>query len=102
MALRRLSKQRKLTNPQMLLMRRREPYKPCMKDRQEIENRAKLYDFEQKNAEGLMFVPDVALPPWQKSIAANNCSVGNRMNFRGFRVRVVDRQDEPGFPTPFR
>ncbi|ORC91409.1 uncharacterized protein TM35_000064140 [Trypanosoma theileri] len=102
MVLRRLSKQRKITNPQMLLMHRREPYKPCMKDRHEIENRAKLYEFERKNAEGLMFVPDTALPPWKKSLALNATAAANRMNFRGFRVRVVDRQDEPGFPTPFR
>ncbi|RNF09498.1 hypothetical protein TraAM80_02106 [Trypanosoma rangeli] len=102
MALHRLLKRPKITNAQMLLMRRREPYKPTMKDRQEIRNREKLEYFEKKNAEGLMFVPETALPPWQKSLALNACAKASSMNFRGFRVRVVDKQDEPGFPTPFR
>ncbi|KEG10117.1 hypothetical protein DQ04_04151080 [Trypanosoma grayi] len=102
MPLRRLPKRPKITNTQMLLMRRREPYKPTMKDRHEIENRTKLEEFERKNAEGLMFVPEAVLPPWQKSLALNAASVASRMNFRGFRVRVADKQDEPGFPTPFR
>ncbi|RNF07991.1 uncharacterized protein Tco025E_07242 [Trypanosoma conorhini] len=102
MTLRRLLKRPKITNAQMLLMRRREPYKPTMKDRQEIGNREKLEHFERKNAEGLMFVPETALPPWQRSLAMNARVKASSMNFRGFRVRVVDKQDEPGFPTPFR
>ncbi|EAN97333.1 hypothetical protein C3747_85g935c [Trypanosoma cruzi] len=102
MTLRRLVKRPKITNFQMLLMRRREPYKPTMKDRHEIENREKLERFETKAAEGIMFVPDRVLPPWQKSLAKNAYANASRMNFRGFRVRVADKQDEPGFPTPFR
>ncbi|SCU72752.1 uncharacterized protein TEOVI_000433000 [Trypanosoma equiperdum] len=102
MAFRRLVKRHKITNNQMLLMRRREPYKPTMKDRQQIADRAKLEEFERKNADGLMFVPEKALPPWQKSLAHNAKALGSRINFRGFRVRVADGQDEPGFPTPFR
>ncbi|KAG8348809.1 hypothetical protein TRVL_00333 [Trypanosoma vivax] len=102
MPLRRLVKQHKITNKQMLLMPRYEPYKPTMKDRQEIRNRTLLENFERKNAEGLMFVPEVALPPWQKSLLLNAKAAASRMNFRGFRVRVADGQDEPGFPTPYR
>ncbi|CCW69284.1 unnamed protein product [Phytomonas sp. Hart1] len=102
MSIKRLFKQSKLVNKHMLLMKRREPYKPIMKDRQMIENRARLEDFEQKNAEGMMFVPDSALPPWQRSILSNLKRIQTTQNFRGLRVRVVDKQDEPGFPTNFR
>ncbi|CCW65660.1 unnamed protein product [Phytomonas sp. EM1] len=102
MSMKRLIKYTKISNKQMLLMKRREPYKPIMKDRQFIENRTRLEDFERKNAEGLMFVPDAALPPWQRSIASNLQRSQSMLNFKGLRVRVVDKQDEPGFPTNFR
>lgn len=102
MGLRRLSKQVKITSKHMLLMPRREPYKPLTCDRVMIENRRRLEEFEAKNAEGVVFVPDTALPPWQRSIATNLKRQATQMNFRGFRVRVADKQDEPGFPTHFR
>lgn len=102
MALQRLTKYAKVTSKQMLLMRRREPYKPVTADRRTIQQRRQLADFEAKNAEGMVFVLDEALPPWQKSINTNLKRVTSGMNFSGFRVRAVDRQDEPGFPTHFR
>lgn len=102
MGLRRLAKQSKVTNKLMLLQPRREPYKPVTSDRVTIENRRRLEDFEAKNAEGMVFVPDTALPPWQRTIASNMRQTATQMNFRGLRVRVADRQDEPGFPTHFR
>lgn len=102
MALRRLVKTAKLVNKQMLLLNRREPYKPRTPDRHMIENRTKLEIFERKNAEGVVFVPVEALPPWQKSITKNLQQQTEGMNIRGLRVRAVDKQDEPGFPTHFR
>lgn len=102
MALRRLVKQAKVLNKHMLLMKRREPYRPRTADRHMIENRTRLEEFERRNAEGVMFVPDAALPPWKRSVVSNLRQTHNTMNFRGLRVRAVDRQDEPGFPTHFR
>ncbi|CAJ1012831.1 hypothetical protein Q4I28_008144 [Leishmania naiffi] len=102
MGLKRLAKAAKVTSKHMLLLNRREPYKPVTRDRVMIENRRRLEVFEAKNAEGIVFVPDTALPPWQKSIATNLKQQATQMNFRGFRVRVADKQDEPGFPTHFR
>ncbi|KPI87362.1 hypothetical protein ABL78_3550 [Leptomonas seymouri] len=102
MGLKRLAKQAKVTSKLMLFQSRREPYKPVTSDRVMIENRRRLEAFEAKNAEGVVFVPDVALPPWQRSVATNLKKQATQMNFRGLRVRVADRQDEPGFPTHFR
>lgn len=102
MGLKRLTKQAKITNRMMLLQPRREPYKPVTSDRVQIENRRRLEAFEAKNAEGVVFVPDSALPPWKRSVATNLKQQTTQMNFRGFRVRVADKQDEPGFPTHFR
>lgn len=102
MGLRRLVKQAKVVNKQMLGMTRREPYKPRTLDRHKIEDRTRLEEFERKNAEGMMFVPEAALPPWRRAAPQALRSTAHRMNFRGFRVRAVDTQDEPGFPTHFR
>lgn len=102
MALRRLVKQAKVLNKHMLLMKRREPYRPLTGERLEIKNKAKLEQFERLNAEGVVFVPDSVLPPWQKSLVQNATRVQSQLNFRGLRVRAVGRQDEPGFPTTFR
>ncbi|KAL7695969.1 hypothetical protein N2W54_007351 [Lotmaria passim] len=102
MGIRRLVKQAKITSKHMLFIPRREPYKPVTGDRVMIENRRRLEEFEAKNAEGVVFVPETVLPPWQRSIAMNLRKQATQMNFRGFRVRVADKQDEPGFPTHFR
>ncbi|KAG5464182.1 hypothetical protein LSCM1_00362 [Leishmania martiniquensis] len=102
MGFKRLAKAAKITSKHMLFLHRREPYKPVTRDRVAIENRRRLDAFDAKNAEGVVFVPDTALPPWQKSIATNLKQHATQMNFRGFRVRVADKQDEPGFPTHFR
>ncbi|KAK7197910.1 hypothetical protein NESM_000745400 [Novymonas esmeraldas] len=102
MGIKRLAKTAKVTSKHMLMLTRREPYKPLMGDRVAIENRRRLEAFDAKNAEGIMFVPDTALPPWQKSIATNLKQQSTQMNFRGLRVRIADKQDEPGFPTHFR
>lgn len=98
----RLPRMRKITNKQMLMYSRREPYKPTTLDRHVVENRRRLEEFEQRNAEGVMFVPDAALPPWKRSVISNMKKTQETMNFRGLRLRAVDRQDEPGFPTHFR
>lgn len=102
MTMRRLPSLGKITSKQMLLMGRREPYKPVTMDRRAIEDRTRLQDFEQRNAEGQTFVPDTALPPWRRSILTNAMKTQQSLNFRGLRLRAVDRQDEPGFPTHFR
>ncbi|EPY43325.1 hypothetical protein AGDE_00597 [Angomonas deanei] len=86
----------------MLLKGRFEPYKPVLRDDHYIKDREKLEEFEKINAEGLVFVPDEALPPWKKSVISNLKKSQNQYNYRGLRVRAVDRQDEPGFPTHFR
>ncbi|EPY33701.1 hypothetical protein STCU_00497 [Strigomonas culicis] len=102
MAIRRLVKTAKLINKQMLMMNRREPYKPRTADRHYIEDRVKLEQMERYSAQGLVFVPDAVLPPWKRSILTNLNQQKNQLNFRGMRVRAVDKQDEPGFPTHFR
>lgn len=102
MNLRRLVKQAKLVNKQMLFQPRREPYKPVLADRQKITQTARLAELERRCAEGEVFVPDKGLPPWKRNITAHLLASQEQIRIKGLRLRAVDRQDEPGFPTHFR
>eukprot|EP00796_Vickermania_ingenoplastis_P008208 gene8208-5733_t len=99
---RRLIKQAKIVNRQMIGMGRREPYRPTMGDRQTVVQNSRLTELEQRCAEGEMFVPDRALPPWRRNVTTNLLQGQEQLRIKGLRLRAVDRQDEPGFPTHFR
>lgn len=102
MNFRRLIKQAKVVNKQMLLQPRREPYKPILADRQHITQKTRLAELELRCAEGEVFVPDKGLPPWRRNITTHLLASQDQVRIKGLRLRAVDRQDEPGFPTYFR
>lgn len=102
MGFQRFFKTAKIVNRQMLLQRRREPYKPTMKDRQTVVQNARLLELSTRAAEGEVLVLDKALPPWRRSITTHLIESQQPKRIKGLRVRAVDRQDEPGFPTHFR
>lgn len=102
MVFKRLTKASKLVNRQMLLQGRREPYKPVMGDQQTVTKRARMAELSRRCAEGEVFVPDEGLPPWRRSVTSHLMQSQQRLQIKGLRLRAVDRQDEPGFPTHFR
>lgn len=102
MTFKRFFKAAKVVNKQMLFQSRREPYKPVMADRQLTTQQARLADLESRCAAGEVFVPDKGLPPWRRSVTTHLIESHQPRKIKGLRVRAVDRQDEPGFPTHFR
>mgnify|MGYP003387664427 CR=1 FL=1 len=95
-----LQKLRKIVNPQQLLMNRRAPFKPMIKERNEVKRQRQLEDFRKMNADGVVFEPDHKLPPWKRSSAKNHQNKGK--SFGGIRLRAVTQVEEPGYPTHFR
>jgi hypothetical protein len=97
--MRKMLKNFKVTNKQALFSPRREPYKPVMADRHDINKKVLLGTYEHNVSNGVAYVPDFKQPPWRRSAVRNG---DKRINFYGFRVREVNKQDETGFPTHLR
>lgn len=67
---------------------------------QQINKLEQLKDFQRAQADGKAFLPIKEQPPWRRTVSG--VESGLKRNYAGVRVALIDKDDEPGFPTHFR